>query len=388
MVQMTDKINSKGILIVTPFFSPNIGGVETHLDDLCTYLSQNDYRVFVVTYQPLTTRVKGLGLERRGNIEIHRCAWFGYGLFHKLNNRPFLNLLYLTPWLLLNSLFFMLKNHKRVDVIHAQGFNSALIGKILAKVFKKRLIISTHAIYSLQKDAFISKMIYWILSSADKVLAISNPSRKELIKIGLREEQVITYTYWVDQEVFKPLPQSSKRKEMGWQDKFVVLFVGRLIKIKGIEVLLEAARDFDDKVVFAFIGQGPLENLLTEESRLKNNVKFLGPVDNLRLVEYLNAVDVLAVPSVYEEGFGRVILEALSCGIPVIASKRGGIAEAINETVGVLIDINKANLQQAILNLYQNREHYLRLKNNAREYAVSHFNIENAGVITAAYQNS
>ena len=81
---------TKGILIITPAFRPNIGGVESYLDDLCDYLVKREHRVYVIAYQPITTKAKGLNFEKDRTLEIIRMPWFGHNLFHKLEKYPFL----------------------------------------------------------------------------------------------------------------------------------------------------------------------------------------------------------------------------------------------------------------------------------------------------------
>ena len=80
-----------GVLILTPFYEPNVGGVETHLKDLTDYLKKTDrYRVYVLTYQPLTTKAKGAYSEggKDDNVKIIRIPWIGFNLFHKLEPYP------------------------------------------------------------------------------------------------------------------------------------------------------------------------------------------------------------------------------------------------------------------------------------------------------------
>ena len=141
--------NKKGILILTPFFSPNIGGVESHLDNLVTALDEKGYRVFVQTYSPLTTEnTLSKKLEYLGNsTKIFRHKWIGKNLFHKLENHPVLDFLYLTPYLFFRSLLFMIANSKKIGTIHAQGLNAGVIGVFLKVIFRKRLLISLHAVY-------------------------------------------------------------------------------------------------------------------------------------------------------------------------------------------------------------------------------------------------
>ena len=78
------KKNKKGVLILTPFFSPNIGGVETHLDDLVAALAEKEYQVFVQTYSPITTK-NTFWKSRESNesyLHIRRYKWFGGNIFN------------------------------------------------------------------------------------------------------------------------------------------------------------------------------------------------------------------------------------------------------------------------------------------------------------------
>ena len=88
---------AKSVLIISPFFSPNTGGVESHLDDLCSVLTEKGIRAYVTTYQPLTTRGRAASREERGTVSIMRLAWFGSNLFHRLERYPFFEFIYLFP---------------------------------------------------------------------------------------------------------------------------------------------------------------------------------------------------------------------------------------------------------------------------------------------------
>jgi len=380
------KKNQKGVLILSPFFYPNIGGVETHLNNLCEYLRTHSHRVYVLTYQPLTTVAKGLKLEKKENLDIHRIWWPGFSLFHKLEPYRILEFLYLTPWLLIRSFWFLLRNTKKINVIHAQGFNAAFIGKILSKIFNKRFIVSTHAIYKLTSQSLMAKLVKWILKSADKILTLSKQSKEELIKIGLPETKVDVYRYWVNQSVFKPLNKNDAKKQLRWNGKFVVLFVGRFIKIKGTDLLLKVAKQVSKDIYFAFVGDGSLEEEINQVCNETSNTLFIGRINNRDLPLYYNAADVFCIPSQYEEGFGRVILEALSCGTPVVGSNRGAIPEAVDQTVGILVEPTTENLRRMIIELHENKEKLRVLSSNCRKYAERNFSEKNALVILRSYE--
>jgi len=375
------------ILLLSPFLRPNIGGVETHLDDLCEYLKKRKYQVYVITYQPLTTNVRTEIVEKSENVEIHRIPWIGRVLFHKLEPYPLLEFIYLTPMLLVYSLLFMFRHGKEVDVLHAHGLNAAFAATVLAKVFKKRSVVSIHAIYYLDKRPMLARLIKITLSSFDVILTLANKSKVELARAGLNGERIRVFTYWIDQTVFKPLDKMECKKKLGWEDKLIALFVGRFIEIKGIRLLIEVAKRLSviDDIYFAFIGGGPLTDEVKAASKSLRNVICVGSVDNKNLDIYYNASDIVIVPSLYDEGFGRVILEALSCGTPVIASKSGGIPEALDSSVGVLIEPTINNIKERVMYFHNNPSVLLKLARNCRKYAEERFSEKNAPMIEKNY---
>lgn len=372
----------KKILIITPFFEPNIGGVETHLNDLCNYLSSHDFRVFVLTYQPLTTKIKARQFEKKKNLYIHRINWPSFNLFYKLESHNILEFLYVTPPLLVYSFLFLLFNNKDVDTIHAQGLNAALISGILSFIFKKRSVISTHAIYELKRNSLFSKALKIVLSSADVILALSKPSQKELIDIGLPSKKVKLYHYWIDLKNFKPF--NRKVIKSNFKNNFIVLFVGRLIKIKGVNVLLKVAKQ-TPQIFYLFIGDGPLASNIKKISKNYENVKFLGKKTSKELPFYYNEADISCFPSQHSEGFGRVILESLACGTPVIASNLGGIPEAMNSSVGFLIKPTAKNLKKTIEYIHSNPNKLKKMEKKCRTYINKNFSSKNAKLITMYY---
>ena len=380
-------INKKGVLILTPFFSPNIGGVETHLDNLVSNLDEKGYRIFVQTYSPLTT--ENTSWEKReflgNNIQINRYRWFGKNLFHKLESYPFLDFLYLTPYLFIRSLLFMITNSKKIDVIHAQGLNAGAIGVILKLIFKKRLIISLHAIYTnIGSHGLIASLIRIILNSAHVTLGISNAVNSQFNQTSIKVSSLKKYRYWVDLKHFKPMNLKESRKKIGIDDRFTVLFVGRLIPIKGIKLLVEIAHELD-QIQFLFIGAGPLESFLKNASKQNPNIQFLGNVQNYDLPAYYNSADIFCIPSQYEEGLGRVVMESVACGIPVVGSNRGGISEALNKTISILLEPTHDNLKNAIKMLHLDNKQLKALKMDCRNYATMNYSEKNLDLITKHY---
>ena len=373
------------VLILTPFFSPNIGGVETHFDDLVTALDNAGYETEVFTYSPITTEgVEWKGLETQGKAIIRRFRWFGKNLFHRLEKYPIFDFLYLTPYLALRTLIRLL-SAKGFDVIHAQGFNAALIAVVLRKLgFKFRLVVSTHAVYELPPESGTAKLIAGILAQADQVLCLSDASKKELVSFGVPSESIELYRYWIDIERFHPMDKKALRQEIGVEDRFTLLFVGRLIQKKGVRELLEVAAKLTE-VQFVFIGVGPEEERIEAAAQAMPNVRFLGKKANHELHRYYNLADLFCIPSQYEEGFGRVVIEAVACGVPVLGSNRGGLPEALDPSVAILVDPTAENLERELSSLLAEPEKLAELQNNARAFAESRYSQANLSMITRHY---
>lgn len=373
-----------GILIISPFFRPNIGGVETHLDDLCEYLRSHGYNVYVITYQPLTTRAIGERIEKKENLEIHRIRWIGYDLFHKLESYPLLEVLYITPLLLIASFWFLLLHRNDIRAIHVHGLNAALIARIIKFFFYKKAILSIHAIYHFKDKPLISQFLKWIIKGIDIVMPLAERSKQDILSIGVPEEKVRIYTQWVNYNLFNPKNKEICRKKLNIQDKFVVLFVGRLLEKKGVPLLLEVARELPE-IKFIFIGDGPMYRKIKLSEGHLRNVKAVGRKTQEETALYYGAADIVVIPSQYEEGFARVVLEALFSGRPLIAANKGCLPEMLNSDVSIIIEPTIENITNAILFFLNNPEKLQQFSNNARPYALSRFTEKNAEEIIATY---
>jgi glycosyltransferase involved in cell wall biosynthesis len=276
-------------------------------------------------------------------------------------------------------------NSRSINIIHAQGLNAGIIGIALKLIFRKRLLISLHSVYSnADKNKLSSLMTRLILNGADIVLGMSKAVNSQFIQLGIKENQIEEYRYWVDIDRFKPMNLKKARHQIGIDDCFTVIFVGRLIPIKGVKLLVDIARDLKH-IQFLFIGTGPLESFLKNVSQENSNILFHGQIQNHELPVYYNSADVFCIPSQYKEGLGRVVMESVSCGVPVVGSNLGGISEAVNNTVSVLMEPTYDNLKRTLLMLYKDNGHLQSLKSNCREYAVMNYSKKSLDLITKHY---
>lgn len=368
------------ILQLSVHFRPNIGGVETHLTDLVNYLTKKNWEVVVLTYKPLTTKVLSKIYEQDGLSTIIRIPWIP-GLFYKLVSYPFLEFIYLIPGLFFVTPFVLVLFNPQI--IHAHGLVAGFVGVFWGKLLRKRVIISTHSIYNFPKKGLYRNFVSFVFKNADFSLGLSKQAVEEIKLLGVNKEKVGNFTYWINLEKFKKVLDA--KNYLGWNGNFVVLFVGRLVLEKGIIELLESAKIWNANINLKIIGSGPLERRVKEMVSKLSNVEFIGGIDSEKLPVYYSGSDLLIVPSVHEEGFGRVILESLACGIPVIGSKRGAIPEAMNTSVGRLIDVSSENITKEVNLLFRTRKLLINMGINARRFAERNYSESNADMIVNKY---
>jgi D-inositol-3-phosphate glycosyltransferase len=154
----------------------------------------------------------------------------------------------------------------------------------------------------------------------------------------------------INHDVFSPGDRATARRRLGLGEQPIVLFVGRIQPLKGVDVTLAAFRRILDRLPDArllVVGgpsgpHGPAElgriQRLIADKGLDERVSLLPPVPHADLVDFYRAADVLHVPS-RSESFGLVAAEAQACGLPVVASRVGGLSHAVEDGVsGILVD--------------------------------------------------
>ncbi|RLC35508.1 hypothetical protein DRH14_00795 [Candidatus Shapirobacteria bacterium] len=376
----------KRILMITPFFSPNIGGVEKHLDDLCSYLSQKGHQITVLTYQPLTSPTKASSFQKTNNLSIYRFNWPGYQLFHRLQKYPTFQFLYITPYLFFRSFVFLLFRPQKFDLIHAHGLNASFIAMLLKNIFKIPFVASTYAIYNFKKKSLFSRLSLLALSSAQKVLALAQPSTRELIRIGLNKQKITTYFLWIDKRLYKKTNRNQARQQLKLANKFTAIFVGRLIASKGIAIIKKLIKTFPD-INFIVIGdhsqfEPDMEQIAVNHQNLH---LYCGSISIKKLSLYYSSANLLLMPSLHPEAFGKVAIEALACGTPVLASNRGALSCILSKSVSVVVNPTFSNFKQQLNFL---RHHPSKLRNMSQKapaYVQQNFSPHQAKVIEQAY---
>jgi glycosyltransferase involved in cell wall biosynthesis len=177
------------------------------------------------------------------------------------------------------------------------------------------------------------RLVRWAAARAAGVATVSLALRERLIDLGVPGSRVQVLRNGVDLKLFAPQDRAVARRELGLNaDGPIVLSVGSLIPVKAVDLVVRAVSALA-KATLVIVGDGPKRPALQRLARdlsLEQRVRFLGSMAPARLASAYNAADVLVLASV-REGFPNVLLEALACGTPVVATAVGGMPEIVRE---------------------------------------------------------
>lgn len=337
------------ILQVVPFFTPNRGGsvvVPYHISrDLC----KRGHEVTLITTDFEFDEEYARSLVGIDIIPFRCMANLGLFLY--------------TP----TMKHWLNENIKHFDVIHMHNFRSYQnnIVHYYAKMYGVPYILQPHGSFPVLAEKRILKKIYdivWgniLIKDAENAIAVSRVEAEQFYQFGLERTKVHVVPNGVNLSEYDNLPDKGKfREKYGISDdKMIILYLGRLHKIKGINLLIMAFADLvktyiNVRLVIAGPNDGFLSSLRAQINDLNINdmVIFTGPLyESAKLEAYVDA-DVYVLPSTYEI-IGITILEACACGTPVIVTNRCGISDIIDDNVGLVVEYNKDQLRDAMVKI-------------------------------------
>ncbi|MFZ2602715.1 MAG: glycosyltransferase family 4 protein [Candidatus Omnitrophota bacterium] len=225
--------------------------------------------------------------------------------------------------------------------VYALGLISAFICWILGVKFSAIML----ALYDFKKPHFLYTRI---LNAADKVFVEGNSGYEDMKSLGINDNKIILFQHWVDQNKFKYMPRNN--------EKMKVLFVGRPIKIKGKHIIKECENLTKD-IIYEYIENVPYD----------------------LLASFYQSADVVVVPSLYSEGFSRVVVEAASCGCALLTSIRGALPELV-KGFGIVIIPTPQRFALKLTELNNDRKRLFHLQLKSLKYSKEHFSEKNAEV--------
>ena len=295
----------------------HVGGAEMVLYRLLKKLNREKYEPVVVSIIPIV----GIGerIEEEG-IKI-------LSLNAKFKCNP------LIIWRVISII-----KKEKPQILHSFLFHANFLGRVIGKLRNVPIIIS-----SIHNEYFggilREKLLKWTDRFCNITTIVSKGAAERMIDLKVVSKNKLKVIYnGIDLEnfPFRKLEARTKiRKELNIEEnKKILISVGRLHEAKGCPYLIKAMKILKEKyphILLIVLGEGPEGKKIEEqikELKLEKNILLLGQKENIS--EYLNASDVFVMPSLWE-GLPIALLEAMACGLPVVATRVGGVPEVVED---------------------------------------------------------
>lgn len=344
---------------------PSIGGAEMQARSVIKKLAEKGYVINVVSLgidktQPTNDYIDG--------IPVHRIKY------------PHVKII--APLVMLTKSAIAILKYRKADVIHIHitGYIAFLVG-LLTWFIKSKTFTKVSGAYEfdgglldLKNRMKLLKRFYnYFIKKVDYVQCISEETNRNMLQLGYKADQLLNIPNGVDVEKFHPKSKLSR-------ETLNVVYIGRLRQYKGIEYLLEAwsivSQSISGKLIL--VGGGEYGQQLKKICRDKNIVEcveFVGYVDNV--LPYYELADIYVQPSL-NEGLPNSVLEAMSCGLPIVATKVSGNEDIVTHEVnGYLVEPrDSAGLSEAIKELMCEHEKRIRFGKKSREFILNNYSID------------
>jgi len=344
--------------------------------ELASFLCQRGHTVHVITSRRKGTEGEG---TLRG-IPVHRFEYLGW----EADNRP--GELGGKPWRLLSLVWqgtrclARVVRQEQLDLIHAYWLLPSGLIALLGGWLTKRPVVATAPgsdLNVMPQQLVPSLLLRLILVHFEAVIAEGTALRETAIRLGARAEHAHTILGdgGIDGRLFTPPSQRNRQP--------VILFVGGLTPPKRLDTLLEAMPEVlrcCPGARLRVVGGGEERARwegLTGELGLNGAVTFVGPLPHRRVPDEMRRASVLVLCSDHE-GLPSAIMEALMCGLPVVATRTGGIPDLVkNGENGFLVDSDDASgLATRLTEILSNQSLARRVGNNAHAFAAQHLSKE------------
>ncbi len=317
------------------------GGMNVYVLQLARELARRGRRVDVFTrcHDPDDPQI--VQLEDGARVIHLKAGPYDTGKYELVNYIPeFLDALY----------GFQRAEQSRYDLIHTHYWLSGRAGMILSREWDCPHFTTFHTLAKTklraragEREPLLREDIETlVMSDADKIVVSTDEEREDVIRLyGAPERKIETVPAGVDLSVFSPVDQRAARRDLGIEEENVLLYVGRIEPLKGIDVLLRAAplMECSEDLRLLVVGGSPgsdaeLDRLksLASELGIDDSVTFTGSVAQSELPTYYSAADAFVLPS-HAESFGLAALEAMACGTPAVVSRVGGLKTFIDSGV-------------------------------------------------------
>lgn len=355
------------VLMISPSYLPIKGGTEAVIHDISFKLKTRKVETAILTFN-MDRKWKPhwhSKIEKNDGITVHKIPAFNWFPFtHSDRITMGINLI---PGLFRRTLM-------EYDLLHFHGGDLTL--PFFSFGVKKPKIFHLHGLSAeFYRRYYISRLI--LKNIAHIYICLTSQMKSELITLGIPEDKIEILPNGVDTNIFYPL---------GEKEENLALFVGRVCREKGVKTLLEAVKYLKTSINLAIIGPMDYDlkhftNMLRliekENKKGIHKIVYLGAKNRDEIIEWYRKASFLVLPS-QREGFPLVLIEALACETPVIATSVGGVSEILSgNDCGVIIPPNDPRkLAQAMQFLINNREIRIKLGRRGRTIVKKYFSLD------------
>jgi len=264
------------------------------------------------------------------------------------------------------------------DILHIDEEHYSIVTfqamRLAKKICAKALFFTWQNIYKRYPFPF-SLIEEYNFKNANVAIAGNEEAVEVLRRKGFDKAISVIPQFGVDPGIFQKMDPAELKSKLGLGDNnFIVGYMGRLVKEKGLLCLIGALSQLKSDVSLLMVGNGPLKMRIldiAEKLGMKDRIKLLEQVSSLKVPLHLNCFDCLVLPSLtrtnWKEQFGRVLIEAMACEVPVIGSNSGEIPNVIRDAGLLFSEGDKEDLTKKLKLLQNNTELIYTLSKRGRE---------------------
>lgn len=366
----------------------NVGGLSNHVYNLCKALKDIGHEVHVITCEDGTAPVE----ENDNGVYVHRITPY------KIETDDFTKWVMQLNFSMIEECTRLIRKLGKFDIIHAHDWLSTFAAKAIKWSFNIPMVSTIHATESGRNNGIRTEMqqyissTEWLLSYESwKIVACSNYMKNQIVNtFKVSDEKVWVIPNGVDAKAYDfNMDLSSFRRKYATDDEKIILFIGRHVFEKGIQLLIDAAPAIIakcNKAKIVIAGQGPMTDELKKKVKdmgLENKIKFVGYMDEYEKNRLYKVANACVFPSLYEP-FGIVVLEAMAAGCPVVVSDTGGLGEIVQHRVNGLKMINGLvqSLTDNVIEILKDNSLTESIIANAKELVKEKFSWNQIAVVT------
>lgn len=365
-------MNKKNLIIFPGNFLPNIGGLETHVDEFAKNLSKKNFNITIFT--------PNLHNSKEFEIIHNKVEVIRYPAFFIVPNFPVGKFWSPLFW----KLYFHLYS-KKFDYVmtRTRFFSNSFLGFFFSKIRFNRikLIHVEHGSDFVKVESKFTNLISYIYDNifgriifrfADEVIGVSQTSKNFIEKHFSTKKKVKVIRRGIDSDYIDSIKKDDFILKK-YSNKTIILFIGRLYKWKGVKNIIDAYSSLSKKEkedsIFLIGGYGEDLERLKELAKKEKNIVFLGKVPFGKNYSLMKSSDIYIHSSYQGGGLSSTLMQFMYCKNAIIASPHEGANEIINENSGILLKDNSSkSIEKELKKLLGNKTQINKLKSMSHNY--------------------